>query len=85
MAREKSPFSPFTYITSDFLCFFFVFFSEFCMCELASFDAAARGKAELHLEVCPLAVSAVVARLGLLALTWKFDRKIEVAHSLKKN
>ena len=39
------------------------------MCELASFDAAARGKAELHLEVCPLAVSAVVARLGLLALT----------------
>ena len=67
MAREKSPFSPF--ISHRIFCAFFVFFSGFCMCELASFDAAARGKAELHLEVCPLAVSAVVARLGLLALT----------------
>ncbi len=66
-ARKESLLSFF--ITSDLLCFFFVFFSDFCMCELASFDAAARGKAELHLEVCPLAVSAVVARLGLLALT----------------
>ena len=54
-ARKESLLSFYVYHIGFFVLFF-VFFSEFCMCELASFDAAARGKAELHLEVCPLSL-----------------------------